>query len=518
MPQRLRWPLKLLLLLIIGSTLSMWSWGRFAIRAQGEPSTTLASQSADTALDRLVAPQVQARPGHSGAALVTDNMQGFALRAVTAREAGRSLDAMYYIWRGDLTGNLLKYELLAAAERGVRVRLLIDDMNGPARDPLLLAMDTHPLFEVRLFNPTRNRSTAWRRALEKVMRFVGFNRRMHNKAWIADNRLALVGGRNIGDEYFDAAPDMNFHDADLLLAGPAVEEASAVFDRFWNSTEVIPLRALRSQSPEPEKLSLWRAQLYADTKASPWVQALGDPRVLADRLQQELRVHWTPNLHVLSDPPQKAAPLASRRERADWLLYDLMQLLFSARERTWLMSPYFVPGDPGVLLLTGQAVRGVDVKVITNSLAATDVPVVHAGYMHQRAPLLAHGVRLHELQAAAATISREILGSSGASLHTKAFVVDGERGFVGSFNFDPRSAQLNTEMGVIFDHGPLASELEAAFERAAAPDKSWRLSLQENGSLLWHGATEIHSREPEAPRWLIGLVRLLSWLPIESQL
>ncbi|HMN92634.1 MAG TPA: phospholipase D family protein [Hydrogenophaga sp.] len=518
MLRRLRWPLKLLLLLLIGSMLSVWSWGRFATRAQGEPSSALFAQADATALDRLLAGPLLARPGDSGAALVTDNLQAFALRAITAREAGRSLDAMYYIWRGDLTGNLLKYELLAAAERGVRVRLLIDDMNGPARDPLLLAMDTHPLFEVRLFNPTRNRATAWRRALEKVMRFVGFNRRMHNKAWIADNRLALVGGRNIGDEYFDAAPNMNFHDADLLLAGPAVEQASAVFDRFWNSAEVIPLRALRSRPAEPEKLPQWRAQLYADARASSWVQALGDPRVLADRLRQEMRMHWTPSLRVLSDPPEKAAPLASRRERADWLLYDLMQLLFSAHERSWLMSPYFVPGDPGVLLLTGQAARGVDVKVITNSLAATDVPVVHAGYQHQRAPLLSRGVRLYELKPSAANINREILGSSGASLHTKAFVIDGRRGFVGSFNFDPRSAQLNTEMGVLFDHAPLAAELEAMFVRASEPDKSWQLSLDDTGALRWHEAGQTHGSEPQTPRWLRVLVHLLGWLPIESQL
>ena len=462
---------------------------------------------------------MQARLGDSGAALVTDNMQAFTLRAITAREAGRSLDAMYYIWSADLTGNLLKYELLAAAERGVRVRLLIDDMNGPARDPLLLAMDTHPLFEVRLFNPTRNRSTSWRRAIEMVMRAVGFNRRMHNKAWIADNRLALVGGRNIGDEYFDAAPAMNFHDADLLLAGRAVDDASAIFDRFWNSSEVIPLRALHTRPAEPDKLPQWRTRLYTEAAASPWVQALGDPRELAERLRQDIRMHWTSSVRVLSDPPEKAAPVASHRARADWLLYDLMQLLFSARERTWLMSPYFVPGDPGVLLLTGKAARGKDVKVITNSLAANDVPVVHAGYKRQRVPLLSRGVRLYELRPSAANIEREILGSSGASLHTKAFVIDSQRGFVGSFNFDPRSAQLNTEMGVLFDHAPLASELEAIFVRASQPDNSWRLSLDEaTGSLRWHEAEHIHIREPQASRWLLALVGLLSWLPIESQL
>lgn len=510
-----------LAVLALLSALSLWSWGQFAARARGAPGTALAVQPEATALDRAVAPLLAARPDQSGAALVADNVQAFALRAQSAREAGRSLDVMSYIWRGDLTGNLLKHELLAAARRGVRVRLLIDDMNGPARDRVLLALDAHPNLEVRLFNPARNRASSVVRALEMALRFVGFNRRMHNKAWIADNRVALVGGRNIGDEYFDAAQRMNFHDADLLLLGPAVAQASAIFDRFWSSAEVIPLAALKSTAPPPtaDELSAWRQALVADARASNWVRALGDPRRLADKLTgDDVALHWSDSLRVLSDPPEKAAPLAGARDRPGWLLHDVMALLFSARRQSWLISPYFVPGDAGTLLLAGQATRGVDVRVLTNALAATDVPVVHAGYQRWRRPLLQHGVQLFELKPGGDARGRELIGSSGASLHTKAFVVDGARGFVGSFNFDPRSAQLNTEMGVVFDDAALAAELMRLFERGAAPAAAWRVAL-DGDALRWHGDDgAAWSDEPQTTALLRTLVWWLGWLPIESQL
>jgi len=517
----LKWTLIALALLALLSALSLWSWGQFASRARGAPSSALPPLPQATALDRVVAPQLAVHAGQSAAALIADNVQAFALRAQSAREAGRSLDAMYYIWRGDLTGSLLKHELLAAAERGVRVRLLIDDMNGPARDRVLLALDAHPNLEVRLFNPARNRTTAWRRAVEMGLRFVGFTRRMHNKAWIADNRVAIVGGRNVGDEYFDAAQDTNFQDADLLLLGPAVAEASAIFDRFWNSAEVIPLAALTvgATPPDAAELAAWRQALHADARASAWVRALGDPERLAEKLVAGLTLHWSGGVRVLSDPPEKAAPLAHRQARPAWLLYDVTALLFSAQRQSWLISPYFVPGEGGTLLLAGQAARGVDVRVLTNSLMANDVPVVHAGYMGWRAPLLRHGVQLYELKPGTVAAERELLGgSSGASLHTKAFVVDGARGFVGSFNFDPRSAQLNTEMGVVFDHPALAAELQHLFERGADPASAWRVTLQD-GALRWQDEGQrVWAHEPESSAGLRALVWLLGWLPIDPQL
>ncbi|WP_423458545.1 phospholipase D family protein [Ottowia sp. VDI28] len=518
-----RWILIAVAVLFVLSVLALWSWGHFAQRARGQPSTALPVAADATRLDRLIAPLLAAQaPGASGAALISHPEQAFVARARGARAAERSLDVQYYIWRHDLTGRLLENELLAAADRGVRVRLLIDDMNVAGRDDILLAMDAHPNLEVRIFNPARSRAGGLRRAIEMGLRFVGFNRRMHNKAWIADNRLAIVGGRNVGDEYFGASENTNFQDADLLMVGPAVAQTSAIFDAFWNSAAVVPLGALHEGSARlsPEALAAERRKWLAEVGAQPWVKALAANDDTDERLRRgAVTFYWTPNLRVVSDPPEKAAPVASRRERAAWLLYDVNALLYSARHDSWLISPYFVPGEAGTLMLAGQAARGMQVRVLTNSLAANDVPLVHAGYIDYRAALLAQGVSLYELKPGASSPDRELIGSSGASLHTKAFVVDGQRGFVGSFNFDPRSAQLNTEMGVMFDHPALAAEVKQMFDHGTRPESAWRVTLAEDGSLRWHGAAgRVWTEEPETGAGLRLLVWLMSFLPIESQL
>lgn len=517
-----RWLLLPGLLLTVLSVLTLWSWGRFARSAQGEPGHALPVSAAATALDRAVLPQLQAHgPDASGAMLLGDPLDAFVSRTQTARMAERSLDVQYYIWRQDLSGHLLVHELAEAAQRGVRVRLLLDDMNAARGDEVLLALNALPNVEVRLFNPGRNRAAGLRRALEMGLRFVGFNRRMHNKAWIADNRVAIVGGRNIGDEYFGAA-DTNFRDTDLLLLGPAVEQTSAIFDAFWNSPAVVPLRALHPNKRRwtPQQFQARRQQWLEQAQQTPWLQVMLEHAPLLDRLSQgELVMHWSDSIRVLSDPPEKAAPLASHRDRAGWLLYDVLGLLFSARHESWTVSPYFVPGDSGTLLLSGQARRGVQVRVLTNSLAANDVPLVHAGYARYRAGLLEHGVELHELRPGQRGHRLELTGSGGASLHSKFFVIDGVRGFVGSFNFDPRSVQLNTEMGVVFEHAGLAAELRRYFEQSVRPEHAWQVTLADDGLLRWRDTQgRWLSREPETRAGLRLLVWLLGFLPIESQL
>ncbi len=519
----LRWTLIAIVTFIALSLLALWSWGHFARSARGAASHALPVAASATPLDRLIQPLLDAHPaGASAAALLDEAVPAFIVRARSARAAERSLDVQYYIWRHDTTGRLLENELMAAADRGVRVRLLIDDMNVAGRDDELLAMDAHPNLEVRLFNPGRNRGGGLRRALEMGLRFIGFNRRMHNKAWIADNRVAIVGGRNIGDEYFGASADTNFRDTDLLLIGPAVTGTSAIFDRFWNSSEVIPLKALHKKGSHwtPAHFEARRRQWLADAQATPWARALASHEAFVDQLVHgTLTLHWSKDIHVLSDPPEKAAALASHRDQAGWMLYDISALLFSAKHQSWLISPYFVPGESGTLLLVGQARRGMNVRVLTNSLAANDVPMVHAGYTAYRKRLLRQGVKLYELKPGQSDTSRELFGSSGASLHSKAFVVDGERGFVGSFNLDPRSAQLNTEMGVIFDSPGLARDLTTFFERSVAPDRAWRVSIDADGHLHWHGADgRVHDKEPDTGVGLRLLVRVMGWLPIESQL
>jgi putative cardiolipin synthase len=518
---------KLLLLATLFAVLSiaaLYSYGRFAERSLGAPGTALPVAADATLLDRVLAPQLAQRPGHSGTALIDDNLEAFALRALSAREAGRSIDLQYYIWHNDVTGRLLVRELLRAADRGVRVRVLLDDINARGQDAAILALDSHPLIDVRIFNPGRNRDGIWLRAMEMALRAVSLNRRMHNKAWIVDGRVALVGGRNIGDEYFDAAEQVNFQDADLLLVGPAVQQTSDIFDRFWNSRAVIPIHALHTGkdagAPELQAVRARLDALTGELGASPYLRQLTDAGQLQAHLDGRLRLHWSDQVHVLSDPPEKAAPVASLQRSEHWLMHSLLPLLTGAREETLLTSPYFVPGAALTQTLGEQVAAGVQIKVLTNSLAATDVALVHAGYARYRQALLEGGVELYELK----TLHRKrisLMGSSRASLHTKAMVVDGQRGFVGSFNLDPRSAQLNTEMGVLFNDAALAADMRELFLHSTASDTSYRLLL-DNGALRWSDATEeptkVWTHDPEAGVWRRMLVSVMRWMPIESQL
>ncbi len=529
----MKWTLLIVVVLALLASAALWSWGHFARRAMGAPSNALPPQAAQTQLDQWIAPALAQHPGATGAFLVDDNLDAFAARAHTARLAARSLDVQYYLWHDDLTGRALKDELLQAAERGVRVRMLIDDMNGVGLDKSLLAMDAHPNLEVRLFNPARNRDTTMGRALEMGLRFFSFNRRMHNKGWIADNRVALVGGRNIGDEYFDAA-EVNFHDADLLMVGNGVAQTSAIFDAFWNSNAVIPISTMhRGKRVQVEDLRAERDAWRRSIDGSVYAAAVHKKLAQSGGQFAAEQFHWLNDLRVLSDPPEKAGPIDPDRAPEHWLMFDVLKSIFSAEKDIRLISPYFVPGNTGALLFSGMAVRGVEVSILTNSLAANDVPAVHAGYQRYRRPLLESGVRLWELKpgdrnaasAAAKPGDSEqtkstIMGSSGASLHTKAFVIDQRRAFVGSFNFDPRSASLNTEMGVLFDDPALAQAVVAMFNDAKQPHTSYAVSLAPDGAMRWHDPEKNMdwTREPEAGWGKRLLAWGLSLLTIESQL
>lgn len=518
------------LLLILGlavvlfaaaSFLAVYSWGRFARRARGAPSKALPPADAETQLDRAVSALERGAGGANGLALLRENLDAFAARALAARSAGRSLDLMYYIWHHDLTGQLLAHEMIAAADRGVRVRLLLDDINTRGRDPLYLALDTHLHIEVRMFNPSLARQGALRRGLEMALRAFSITRRMHNKAWIADGRLAIVGGRNIGDEYFDAAEAPSFRDLDVVLLGPAVADTAAVFDAFWNGAQTIPVRALARRSRRRratlEALRARLGALAAGETARPYLDRLRERLTAVAMFADGIAIHWTNEAHVVSDPPEKALA----RGNDNWLMRRLFPVISGARSSVEITSPYFIPGAEGTKALVSLVAAGIDVAVLTNSLAATDVAAVHGGYAPWRRPLLAGGVRLYELRPDADRKRISLFGSRGASLHTKAFTADGRAGFIGSFNFDPRSASLNTEMGLLFEHEGLAGEMRALFARETKPDMSYRLHI-DDGALLWEGemdgevGTSIREPEATASRRLVATV--VGWLPVHSQL
>jgi cardiolipin synthase C len=502
----------------LASFLALYSYGRFAKRALGEPSTALPVVEDGTALDRVVVPLLKQHPQQSGLLLLIDNLDAFAVRAVTARRAGRSLDLQYYMWKDDLTGRLMTNEVIDAADRGVRVRLLLDDLNAYGHDRTLLALDTHPNIAVRVFNPSRNRDSAFRRGIEMVLRAFSSTRRMHNKAWIADGRLAIVGGRNIGDAYFDAAAASNFRDLDVLLMGTAVGQTVTMFDKFWNSDAALPITALGR--PRAKDLPILRnklARALTDERARPYLDRAAedesDPAIMAG----EAAVQWMQAAEVLSDPPEKAAGAG----REQWLMNALLPLMLSAKSKLAIISPYFIPGNEGTNELVKLAEKGVRVSVLTNSLAATDVAAVHGSYAAYRKPLIEGGVGLFELKPYGHRSKISLFGSRAASLHTKAFIVDDRAGFVGSMNFDPRSISLNCEMGILFEDAALAGRILEVFADETSPPKSYRIRV-DGGAIVWQDEADGNVRtlrdEPGAPFSRKIAAILIGWLPVESQL
>jgi putative cardiolipin synthase len=449
--------------------------------------------------------------------LISGNMHAFAVRAAAARNAGRSLDLQYYYWLDDLTGRLLANEVLLAADRGVRVRLLLDDINAYGRDANYCAFDAHPNIEVRLFNPCRSRDGPFRRGLEMLIRYYSVVRRMHNKAWIVDGRIAIVGGRNIGDAYFDAAETSNFRDMDLLVVGSAVQQAETIFDAFWNSGVVVPIKRLAGRRGNLPKLRKALEASLSNEAAAPYLGRVLDENDVQDMMAGVQKLHWTDSARVVSDPPEKACD----GKRDNWLTNAIIPAVRSAQKQIEIVSPYFIPGEDGLKILLDLAARGVSVSVLTNSLAATDVSAVHGAYARYRKRLVEGGIRLFELRPRDARQDISLFGSSGASLHTKAFTVDRRTGFVGSFNFDPRSASLNTEMGIMFDHEGLASEVGQVFSQEVSPRRSYRVVLG-NGAIGWEdgpvGAARILMAEPEASLRRRMIAMLVGLLPIEEQL
>jgi len=485
--------------------------------ANGAPSAALPIQADATELDREVAPLLAEQPGKTGALLLSDGVDAFAARAMTAQKAGRSLDLQYYIWHDDLTGRLLGREAWQAAERGVRVRMLLDDMNAEGMDSKLLLLDEHPNIEIRLYNPFRNR-TGPARILELIQRVVSVNHRMHNKAWIADNRVAVVGGRNIGAEYFGASDEVNFRDLDMILFGPAVQEASAIFDRYWNSKAAVPLAGL-ARAPEGGFDSLGEA-IEAEAKgaeAQRYLQRVAASKNVQDYAREQLTPFWSDRIHLVADPPLKWED----DDREEWLVHRIERDLSSADHKVLLISPYFVPGPEVTRGMNALVDRGITVGVVTNSLAANDVTAVYGAYRPYRDRLLRGGVHVYELRAEGHPNS-SLFGSSGASLHTKAYSVDDSRGFIGSFNLDARSAYLNTEMGVMFDDPAIARAVREEYLRLAGPEFSYWMLLGPDGKARWldRAATPpaLIAREPGTTGWQRFSTDFIGRLPLESQL
>ena len=425
-----------------------------------------------------------------------------------ARAAERSLDVQYYIWHADTSGGLLAHELWQAAERVVRVRLLLDDNNTRGADEAIAALDAHPNIEVRLFNPYANRGF---RLGELATDFARLNRRMHNKSFTADNQAAIVGGRNVGDEYFGADSPVEFADLDVLAVGAVVPEVSAAFDAYWNSESAYPAASLIDQAGQLRPLE----RIEEQPGAARYLQAVRATPLVQMLLSGSLPLEWAA-ARVVQDDPAKVLHPPEKTELH--LLPRLEKAMGKPLRELDLVSPYFVPTKDGAAALTALAESGVRVRVLTNSLAATDVSPVHAGYAKYREELLRAGVRLFELKPNVEDVKTKDkgrgAGNSDASLHAKTFGVDRSRIFVGSFNFDPRSARLNTEMGIVVESQTLASRLSEALDRDMA-NVAYEVRLSSDGSLEWVERDVRHTSEPGAGVLKRLWIGFLSILPIE---
>ena len=456
-----------------------------------------------TSLGRLIAAE-QSNKNLSGIRLLTSGEEALADLIALADHAERTLDIQYYIIHQDESAALLLHHVRLAADRGVRVRVLVDDLNTVGEDRRFLHLSQHVNVEVRVFNPfPGGRFATWTRFVASATDIRRINHRMHNKLFVADNALAITGGRNIGDEYFARDRHYNFIDLDVVAAGAIVRELSASFDAFWNSKYAYPIASLASPvSAEP---------------ALPPSSDEGDD-LNANLLEGELnsgRINlvWVPAT-VLADRPAKIASETSPGEE-DTIANNLAALMRSAKQELIVISPYFVPGKDGVALFAKLVDQGVHIRILTNSLASTDSPLVHNGYSRYRVALLKLGIELSEVRPKLGQKRARFhpFRGSTASLHAKALVIDQKTVFIGSMNMDARSARINSELGLVIRSAEIARQVTNLLDDISA-DGSYKLRLVDGDRIEWSsgetGSEKTWYTDPETTHMQRFLLKILA--------
>ncbi len=495
-------------------------------------TSTAPAPSASTPLGAQAAIIADQHPGQSGFSLLNSGIDAFAARIALIENAQESLDVQYYIIHGDVSGKVLLGRLLAAADRGVRVRILVDDIYTGDNDPKIAVLDSHPRMEIRLFNPWRYRGNGIGYVWNFLTDSGRLNHRMHNKLLVADSAALIIGGRNLGDEYFGLHEEFVFSDLDVLVLGPVAAEAEHHFDRYWNSDWSIPVTARRDLQPTPADLDRFRAYLAAHLETvrdTPFGRAATDtrwPRRLRENL---LELDFAPAT-ILADDPAKVVS-DRKADRKQFLMAQIRRMTPRPTQELLLCSPYFVPGREGVRHLESLTEEGVAVRVLTNAQEANDVAAVHSGYAPYRADLLRAGVQLYELKRISDTSrqTRETraFGSANSSLHTKCLVADRRYVFIGSLNLDPRSIERNTETGIVIESPELGEKLAGLFERGMALELSYQVVLRDgvdgnSSALEWiateNGREERFDADPGTTWFQRFKIKLLRLLPIESQL
>ena len=478
----------------------------------------------NTDLVAAISEQSEIHPDLSGYHPIVTGANAFASRSILTSMATRNIDAQYYIWHDDQAGQLMLKDLWDAAERGVIVRLLLDDFNNSAKfDQHLLRFASHPNIAVRIINPLMYRKF---QTLNFVTGLPRINRRMHNKSMTFDKQITIIGGRNIGDEYLSNDKNSQFADLDVLLIGKVVADIDNSFASYWSAPISFDIQTLATLDKGEttdflEGLDKLRADEKNNSKSSldVYKTAIEDSSIDSDLINKRVPFRWT-DMQFLSDDVGKLTKTVPANTN---LVHQLRTLLGSPTKRLTIISSYFVPTKDGVNTLVELAEAGIDIKILTNSFDATDVTAVHSGYSQWRPSLLRAGVKIYELKSTASEEKREnklwkARSQSSTSLHAKTFAVDDYQVFIGSYNVDPRSANINTEMGVIINDEELAKQLHSALSDELL-GQAYEVKLLENGSLQWHtveaGEKVVYDSEPRVDISDHVWLAIMSWLPID---
>ena len=492
------------------------------------PETTLQVDTAQTTLAQIIQPLQEQHPDLTGYLVLFEPLEALATRLSLIDKAEKRLDLQYYIWDNDKVGSLALHALIRAADRGVKIRLLIDDNNAKSTEGIFLALAQHPNIEVKLFNPYRFRKY---RALDMILDLKRINRRMHNKSFIADHQVALIGGRNMTNQYYNVSDNYQFSDVDVMLVGTAVKDISHSFDEYWNHEYAYKVQEVVNQSAHHLSYESLKRQLdehYERVTVQNYLDLTSNSQAIDSLMSRDIQLDWV-KAEVVKDSPDKIKSKAKKKEH---LNFQLIQHLEQPEKNVDLISAYFVPEKKGAKMLTDLAKDGVKVRVLTNSFKANDVAVVHAFYGKYRQNLLEHGVQLYEFLPAlnkndldkntedlAKKAKVSIKGLSRSSLHAKLMALDEKQVFIGSFNFDPRSAYLNTEIGVLLNSPPLAQAVHTTMDENLSK-YAYKLVLDANKKITWQRQTPqgpvIYTKEPRMKWWQRAGIKMLSWLPIEG--
>jgi putative cardiolipin synthase len=517
-------PLALGILLLMAATCAgCVSLGR---NNQPPPPSFALSDADATDLRNKLQTESQAHHNLSGFHIIEVGVDGLALRVQMVRNAQRTLDVQYFIFRGDETGSLFAQELRKAADRGVRVRVLVDDGDTVKGDERILALDGYRDVHVRVFNPFdyRNHNPLLRN-IDFVLHKSRLDYRMHNKLLVADNAVALIGGRNVGNQYFQLDPASQFADDDVFVAGPTVQTLSHAFDEFWNSDRVVAGAALSKRSargysaPPPVLKGGGVDYLARIASGQPYENLIGQPSQLT----------WA-TAQVVYDAPDKDK-VVHKEMRGRLMSRTLEQQFAAAQSDVVMVTPYFVPSEGELAQLHDLQQRGAGVRALSNSLESAPDLAAQSGYLKLRRSLLAEGVHLYEIRSRLDSVrgsgqTRQISRFGNYSLHAKLYVFDRQRLFIGSWNYDQRSLRINTEIGLLIDSPELSQQIIQRFDAMTAPTAAYQLALSDEShgrqTLVWntevnHEAVQLH-REPSRGWWQRLKVRLLSWLPLSPEL